>query len=598
MVVAVWAGSVVVGVVGVVGAGLIGAAVLGSGSVDAAGGEESFQISAAGPLGAISVIGDSVLVGAAIEPSLPTNLAAAGWGPIRFRAGLGYSAGNFQPSGSRFSVANWIGWWRAEGWDAPNVAVNLGNNDVGFCRANVTCNADSIRYVMDAIGPTKTVWWSKITRLYTLQAEADAYNAALELVAAERPNLRPWDWPSAQAAAGIALSWDAIHLRDAAAYRRRSALMAESITGQLAVGERRGSDAALPIASGPAAEYLPLPPVRVLDTRDVAGGRVSGGGQVVIDLASHVPVGATAVAVNLTAVDPAAAGFLTGHPCAPTVPTVSSANYTARTNRGALAVLPVSADRRLCVFTSASSDVVVDLQGVFVVEASRLTPRTPDRLADTRETGRPSVLRLDVPLPAASDATAVVLNLTATGASRGGFLTAYPCGGPVPVVSNLNFGTAETVAGAAYVPLGDDGDVCVFSNVQADVDIVVDLTGVFGPIGALAFTSAVPTRTYDTRDGTGGWLPVHGGGQTTDVRVAPPGAAAVTGTLTMVAPAGPGFLTAFGCGDVPPTSNVNGPRAGVLANSVTVGLASAGRLCVRSSVASQVVFDTTGWWAP
>ncbi len=65
----------------------------------------------------------------------------------------------------------------------------------------------------------------------------------------------------------------------------------------------------------------------------------------------------------------------------------------------------------------------------------------------------------------------------------------------------------------------------------------------------------------------------------------------------MVMPAGGGFLTAFGCVGVPPTSNVNAPRGGVLANSVTVGLAPLGRLCVRASVASQVVFDTTGWWA-
>ncbi len=473
-------------------AGIVAAPGFGPMSAEAAGGEESIQISAPGPLGAISVIGDSVLVGAAIEPSLPTNLAAAGWGPIRFRAGLGYSAGNFQPGGSRFSVTNWIKWWRAEGWDAPNVAVNLGNNDVGFCRASIICNADSIRYVMDAIGPDKAVWWSKITRLYTLQAEADAYNAALELVAGERANLRLWDWPAAQAASGIALSWDAIHLRDAVSYRTRSALMAESITGLLAVGERRGTDAALPVAAGPAAEYRPLQPVRVLDTRIVAGSRLAAGGQVVIDLSSFVPVGATAVAVNLTAVDPAAAGFLTGHPCATTVPSVSSANFTARTDRGALAVLPLSPDRSLCVFTSSAADVVVDLQGAFVPEASRLTPRTPERLADTRATGRPTVLRLDVPLATTPDATAVALTLTATGASRGGFVTAYPCGGPLPGVSNLNFGRDETVAGAAYVPVGDGGDVCLFSNVQADVDIVVDLTGVFGPTGALAFTRRRP----------------------------------------------------------------------------------------------------------
>lgn len=567
-------------------------------AANAAGGEAAFQIDTPGPLGAISVIGDSVLVGAAIEPSLPTQLAAQGWGPIRFRAGLGYTAGNFQPGGSRFSVANWLTWWRAEGWDAPNLVVNLGNNDVGFCKASLTCNADTIRYVLDAAGPDTTVWWSKITRLYTLQAEADAYNGALDLVASERPNLKVWDWPAAQAANAVPLSWDAIHLPDAPSYRRRSALMAQDITAQMAVGERTGTDAVLPVASGAAREYEPLQPVRVLDTREVDGGRLPAGGQVVIDLSTRVPAGATAVAVNLTGVDPAAAGFLTGHPCAATVPSVSSANYVARTNRGALAVLPLSADGTLCVFTSAAADVVVDLQGAFVADASRLTPLPPDRLADTRDSGRPTVLRLDVPLGATTDATAASLNLTATGATRGGFVTAYPCGGSVPLVSNLNFGPGETVAGAAYVPLGDGDDVCLFSNVQADVDLVVDLTGLFSPTAALAFTPAVPTRTYDTRDGTGGWTPVHGGGQTTDVRVAPPTAAAVTGTLTMVSPAGAGFLTAFGCGEVPPTSNVNAPRDGVLANSITVGLASGGRLCVRSSAPTQVVFDTTGWWAP
>lgn len=568
------------------------------GSVSAASGEAVIRIDTPGPLGAISVIGDSVLVGAAIEPSLPTGLAELGWGPIRFRAGLGYTAGNFQPSGSTFSVANWIDWWRAEGWDAPNVAINLGNNDVGFCKADLECNARTIRYVLDAIGPGHTVWWSRITRLYTLQAEADAYNGALALVASERGNLKIWDWPAVQATNAIPLSWDSIHLRDAVAYRRRSALMAADITAQLAATTRTGGDAALPVASGGAVEYAPLPPTRVLDTRDVPNGRLAAGGQVTIDLSSRVPAGTTAVAVNLTSVNPAAAGFLTGHPCAPVVPTVSSANYAARTDRGALAVLPLSASGTLCVLTSAAADLVVDLQGAFVPDGSRLSPVSPQRLADTRDTGRPELLRLDVPLDAVPDATGVVLNLTATGASRGGFVTAYPCGATIPTVSNVNFGVGETVAGAAYVPLGDGGDVCLFSNVQADVDLVVDLTGVFSPTGSLSFTPAAPTRTYDTRDGTGGWTPVHGSGVTTDMRVAPPTAAAVTGTLTMVTPAAPGFLTAWGCGTPPSTSNVNAPTGGVLANSVTTGVAADGRLCIRSSATTHVVFDTTGWWAP
>jgi hypothetical protein len=564
----------------------------------AVGPEEDIRIAAPGPLGAISVIGDSVLVGAAIEPSLPANLAAAGWGPIRFRAGLGYTAGNFQPSGSKFSAANWIAWWRAEGWDAPNVVVNLGNNDVGFCKASLECNADTIRYMLDAIGPGKTVWWSKITRIYTLQAEANAYNGALDLVASERSNLKLWDWPAVRDATGIAVGWDGIHLRDSVAYRSRSALMAIDITAQLARAEHSGVDAHLPTVVGTASEYEPLAPVRVLDTREIANGRLGAGEQAVIDLSDLVPSGTTAVAVNLTSVDPDDAGFLTGHPCGATIPLVSSANYTAGTARGALAVLPLSSTGRLCVFTSAAADLVVDLQGAFVPDASRLSVSDPIRLADTRLDGRSTPLVLDIPLESAPDATGVVLNITSTESTSAGFVTAYPCGGAIPVVSNLNFGPGETVAGAAYVPLGAGGDVCLFSNVQADVDLVVDLTGIFSPTGDLRFSPAAPTRTYDTRDGTGGWSPVHGGGQTTDVRVAPPSAVAVTGTLTMVTPSRDGFVTAFGCGAVPPTSNVNAPRGGVLANSVTVVLAAEGRLCLRASAATQVVFDTTGWWAP
>jgi hypothetical protein len=81
------------------------------------------------------------------------------------------------------------------------------------------------------------------------------------------------------------------------------------------------------------------------------------------------------------------------------------------------------------------------------------------------------------------------------------------------------------------------------------------------------------------------------------VRVAPPEALAVTGTLTIVTPARDGFLTAFGCGPVPNTSNVNAPRAGVLANSVTVVLAEQGRLCIRALAPTHAVFDTTGWWS-
>jgi hypothetical protein len=548
---------------------------------------------AAGPLGPITVIGDSVLVGASIEPSLPTHLAARGWGPIRFRAGLGYTAGNFQPAGSDFAAANWIQRWRSQGWDAPNVVVNLGNNDVGFCRTDLACNANTIRYLLDAIGPGRTVWWSKITRIYTLGAEAAAYNAALDLVAAERSNLRVWDWPAAQAGAGIRLSGDGIHLADPVAYRQRSLVMADDITARLAVATRTGADAALPTATGAPSEYVALTPRRLVDTRQEGGVRLAAGETRVVDLSAYVPGGTTAVAANLTAADPAATGYLSAFPCDRTAGSeVSSVNYTAGATRGALAVLPVTAAGSLCVFSAAATDLLVDLQGAFVAEGDRFTPVAPDRLLDTRASGRAAVHAVAVPAGAA----AVAVNLTATRPAGPGFLTAYPCGTAPPEVSSVNFGPGETVAGSAIVPVGAGGAICVFTD--ADVDVVVDITGTFAATGALRFVPAEPARTYDTRLGIGGWTPIHGANQVTDVRVVPPGAAAVTGTITLVQPTATAYVTAYGCGAVPPTSSVNAARGAVLANSVSVGVEPNGRLCVLASAPAHVLFDTTGWWQP
>jgi hypothetical protein len=556
----------------------------------AIGSEVQIDIAAPGPLGAITVIGDSVLVGAAIEPTLANLLAQAGWGPVRYRAGLGYSAGNFQPAGSTYSVANYIRWWRASGWDAPNVMVNLGNNDVGFCKADVACNAGTIRYVLDAIGPGHTVWWSKITRFPYLQNEADAYNAALELVAAERGNLRVWDWPSVRAAEAIPLAWDMIHLPESTSYRRRSVLMAADATKQLAVGRRTGADAALPVADATSAEYAPIGPARVLDTRELPAGRLAAGGTVEVDLSGFIPEGTSSVAVNITSVDPGGPGFLTGFPCGAPRPLTSSGNYVAGVSRSAMSVLPVSADRHLCVYSSAPADVVVDLQGAFVADGERLTPSVPTRLADTRLSGRRQQLVITMP----AGARAVALNLAVTGSAAAGFVTAFPCGGDRPVVANVTFGAGETISGGAFVPVGTDGSVCVYANTS--VDVIVDLSGTFSTTGDLAFVAATPTRVYDTRDGTGGWTPVQGAGQVVDIRVAPPEARAVSGTLTIVTPASAGFLVAFGCGDRPATASVNGPAGGIVANSVTVGVATGATMCVLSSTATGVVFDTTGWW--
>jgi hypothetical protein len=82
-------------------------------------------------------------------------------------------------------------------------------------------------------------------------------------------------------------------------------------------------------------------------------------------------------------------------------------------------------------------------------------------------------------------ATAIVGNLTVAGGPGvplGSYVTLWP-GGPIPTVSNINFGPAATSGAVAnsYVVglsnLGGHGDVSVFNF--AECDYILDVTGYY-----------------------------------------------------------------------------------------------------------------------
>ena len=451
--------------------------------------------------------------------------------------------------------------------------------------------------VVDAIGPGHRIWWPKITRFPLLRFQADAWNAALDQIDAERDDVWAWDWPAEMSSdPDVYASYDNTHLYPDG-YRRRSLVMADAFTAAVATARRVGGDVALPAVAGEPSAVLALAPARVLDTRTAPSGRLAAGRTVTVDLADDVPATATAVAVNLAMVAPSAPGFLAAHPCDARPADTSNVNSTGPT-RASGAIVPVSDSRTLCVTASVATDVVVDLQAAMVPTgspgAAGLAPVTPPaRLVDTRETGRASTLDLDVPVGAAM----VAVNITATGAEAPGFVTAYPCGGDLPVVSNVNVAPGETNAGAGFVRVGASNSICVFSS--ASTDVIVDLTGTFTVGTGLGYVPVSPSRMVDTRTGVGGWAPVHGAGQTLDVGVAAAGVGAVSGTLTLVTPTAPSFVAATPCGapDASPaaTSSINALAGDVVANAVTVGVTD-GRLCLTARAAGHTLFDVTGWW--
>lgn len=537
--------------------------------------------SGAGPLGAITVIGDSVLLGSVYwGPTLDDHLVADGWGPVRVRAGVGENT---------VTTARRLREWRAAGWDPNHVVVNIGANDAAACGGSESCSHNAIMRVVEAIGAGKRIWWPMVTD-HPVNSRHHAWNRALERVVDERPGLFfTWDWPTVMYRLGLH-EQDHIHPTPSGA-RTRSALMADEITAALARGAQTGGPAPLPSPSAGRAELLPIGPTRVLDTRRTAPGRVRAGRTIEVDVSKHVPDDTTAIAAYITAVGPSDRGHLSAQPCK-NAPTSSFTNYEAGVTRGAVTITPVSAGKRFCVTTHAEADIVIDLQAAFVSDALRFTPEpTPKRLRDTRKSSASRHLEIDVP----DGATAVAVNLTAVQAVAPGHATIHPCEPQVPTAANLNYLAREVVASAAIVPVSPAGTICI--DTHSLVDLVVDLTGTFSAGGDLSFVPVVPTRMLDTRKAIGGWTPIHGRGQVIEARVAPAKAQAVTGTMTLVAPLRNSHLQAWGCGSRQDNSNVNALAGAVLANFVTTGTTS-GKLCVFAIDTGHTLFDTTGWWVP
>lgn len=123
-------------------------------------------------------------------------------------------------------------------------------------------------------------------------------------------------------------------------------------------------------------DFQPLDPIRMFDSRSTArafnestnGSRVDGGEVVRLRIAGTrgVPEGATAVSLNLTAAEPLAASFLTAYPCGkrPSTSTVNIFPVQGAAANGAMVKL--SAEGDLCIYTLNPTHIIVDINGVYL----------------------------------------------------------------------------------------------------------------------------------------------------------------------------------------------------------------------------------------
>ena len=215
-----------------------------------------------------------------------------------------------------------------------------------------------------------TQWGNYVQRVYGVEADVWAQRMAPSLANADASNLR-------------------------------NALARDTFEGAMAelggAGARLSDDKAIDLLAASAGSptpqalgalandlvYTPVQPCRILDTRSTAAGAIAANSTrnfIAINASNFTSQGgsatncgtlglsATAVAINLTAVLPAGAGFATAFPFGTTQPLASSVNYTAGAivNNALIVQIPNPLSSfDFTVYTFAQAHYVADIVGYF-----------------------------------------------------------------------------------------------------------------------------------------------------------------------------------------------------------------------------------------
>ncbi|MDQ2756563.1 MAG: CHAP domain-containing protein [Actinomycetota bacterium] len=344
-------------------------------------------------------------------------------------------------------------------------------------------------------------------------------------------------------------------------------------------------------------------PTRLLDTRTGLGApavAVAPARTTTVQVTGRGPVpptGATAVLLNMTVTGATRSGYLTVYPSGRPRPATSNLNYAPGQTTSNLVLVPIDSTGRVTAYNASSGtlQVVADVAG-YVVSGATTTPGavvpvTATRLLDTRTglgSGRTGALTPTavtvVPVtgrgPVPSSVGAVWLNVTVTGATRPGYLTAYPSGRPRPSTSNLNYQAGQTTSNLVLVPIDSTGRVTFYNASLGTLHVVADVAG-YVVAGTAAASGAVvpvtPTRLLDTRTGLGAVVGAIGPGKITAVRFTgrlpvPTGSvSAVVLNVTAASATASGYLTVFPGGSArPPTSDVSLAPGRTVPNLVVV----------------------------
>lgn len=226
---------------------------------------------------------------------------------------------------------------------------------------------------------------------------------------------------------------------------------------------------------------------RLVDTRAGNAPRVAGGSETKI-----VGRPDSSAFVSIVAVDTLGPGFLQVIECGAGVGGFSNNNFDAGgQTRSSLGVVRFDAAGEACIYNSAPTHVVADLQAY--LEPSAVDDIDDVRLLDTRSGPKPAAGSMTKVLgrPNSTGIGAV----TATQTAGAGYVQVLPC--DVTPGSNANVNVdrpGQDMLSLVTLPFDANGEACLYA--QVSTHLVVDLQAYFAPG---SFDDIADDRLLDTR---------------------------------------------------------------------------------------------------
>jgi hypothetical protein len=203
--------------------------------------------------------------------------------------------------------------------------------------------------------------------------------------------------------------------------------------------------------------------------------------------------GASGVVMNVAVTGPTATGYLTVFPMGEPVPLASNLNFTAGDTVPNLVTAQLGAGGSVQLYNAVgSTHVIADVAGWYddgtSATGATYHPVTPARILDTRNGAGPlgASAVLDVQVAGqggvpASGVSAVVTNVVVTGPTAASFLTVFPTGESLPLASNLNFRSSQTVPNLVVAKQGAGGRLSIY-NAAGTAHVIADVAGWFDAV--------------------------------------------------------------------------------------------------------------------